>query len=59
MWNIHVGDVFSEFYRPSSEDEIRVNTPVMISCNELTREVTAVQNTGSKQIDKTFVFDKV
>ncbi|KAM7464118.1 hypothetical protein LguiA_032239 [Lonicera macranthoides] len=45
--------------RPLSEDEIRVNTPVMISCNELTREVTAVQNTGSKQIDKTFVFDKV
>ncbi|KAH7667736.1 Plus-end-directed kinesin ATPase protein [Dioscorea alata] len=45
--------------RPLSEDELRVNTPVVISCNELRREVTAIQNIANKQIDRTFAFDKV
>ncbi|MED6182536.1 Kinesin-like protein KIN-5D [Stylosanthes scabra] len=45
--------------RPLNEDETRVNTPVVISCNEARREVSAVQNIANKQIDKTFAFDKV
>lgn len=45
--------------RPLSEDEMRVNTPVVISCNEYRREVSAVQNIANKQIDRTFAFDKV
>ncbi|THU45600.1 hypothetical protein C4D60_Mb02t19700 [Musa balbisiana] len=45
--------------RPLSEEELRMNTPVVISCNEHRREVSAVQNIANKQIDRTFVFDKV
>ncbi|KAF8402800.1 hypothetical protein HHK36_010891 [Tetracentron sinense] len=45
--------------RPLSEEEVRVNTPVVISCNEHRREVSAVQNIANKQIDRTFAFDKV
>ncbi|KAK6152428.1 hypothetical protein DH2020_015063 [Rehmannia glutinosa] len=46
--------------RPMSEDEIKTRTPLVISCDEIKQEVTAIQNTGNKQkIDKTFVFDKV
>ncbi|KAK2984015.1 hypothetical protein RJ640_024229, partial [Escallonia rubra] len=45
--------------RPMNEDEVRAKTPAAISCNELRREVTVIQNMGSKQIDRTFVFDKV
>ncbi|XP_022731716.1 kinesin-like protein KIN-5D [Durio zibethinus] len=45
--------------RPLSEDESRINTPVVISCNESRREVCAVQNIANKQIDRTFLFDKV
>lgn len=45
--------------RPLSDDEMRVNTPVVISCNENRREVNAVQNIANKQIDRTFAFDKV
>ncbi|GAV71394.1 Kinesin domain-containing protein [Cephalotus follicularis] len=45
--------------RPLSEDEIRVHTPVVISCNETRREVLAIQNIANKQIDRTFLFDKV
>ncbi|KAI3995282.1 hypothetical protein MKX01_032084, partial [Papaver californicum] len=44
--------------RPLSDDEMRVNTPVVISCNENRREVNAVQNIANKQIDRTFAFDK-
>lgn len=36
-----------------------MNTPVVISCNEHRREVSAVQNIANKQIDRTFMFDKV
>lgn len=47
------------FIRPLSEDEARVHTPVVISCNENRREVCAIQNIANKQIDRTFNFDKV
>ncbi|KAK4441131.1 Kinesin-like protein KIN-5D [Sesamum alatum] len=45
--------------RPLSEDEVRLHTPVVISCNENRKEVCAVQNIANKQIDRTFLFDKV
>ncbi|KDP44156.1 hypothetical protein JCGZ_05623 [Jatropha curcas] len=45
--------------RPLSEEELRVHTPVVISCNEGRREVSAIQNIANKQIDRTFLFDKV
>ncbi|KAJ6299692.1 hypothetical protein OIU76_020634 [Salix suchowensis] len=45
--------------RPLSEDELRIHTPVVISCNEGRREVSAVQNIANKQIDRNFLFDKV
>ncbi|KAJ1377030.1 P-loop containing nucleoside triphosphate hydrolase [Sesbania bispinosa] len=45
--------------RPLSDDEARLHTPVVISCNEGRREVSAIQNIANKQIDRTFAFDKV
>ncbi|KAK8961778.1 putative 125 kDa kinesin-related protein [Platanthera guangdongensis] len=45
--------------RPLSEEEMRLRTPEVISCNEHRREVVAMQNIANKQIDRTFVFDKV
>uniref|UniRef100_A0A7N0ZTP8 Kinesin motor domain-containing protein n=1 Tax=Kalanchoe fedtschenkoi TaxID=63787 RepID=A0A7N0ZTP8_KALFE len=45
--------------RPLSDEEARVKTPVVISCNESRREVCAVQNIANKQIDRTFAFDRV
>ncbi|XP_058199652.1 kinesin-like protein KIN-5D [Rhododendron vialii] len=45
--------------RPLNEDELRLHTPVVITCNENRREVSAVQNIANKQIDRTFLFDKV
>ncbi|KAL4198691.1 hypothetical protein AMTRI_Chr03g141330 [Amborella trichopoda] len=42
--------------RPLSEDELRLNIPKVISCNEQRREVTVVQ---SNRVDRTFTFDKV
>ncbi|MBA0807317.1 hypothetical protein Gohar_023129 [Gossypium harknessii] len=45
--------------RPLSAEEMRIHTPVVISCNESRREVCAVQNIANKQIDRTFLFDKV
>ncbi|KAL2508494.1 P-loop containing nucleoside triphosphate hydrolase superfamily protein [Forsythia ovata] len=45
--------------RPLSEEEMRMHTPVVISCNDNKREVCAVQNIANKQIDRTFLFDKV
>ncbi|KAG6415077.1 hypothetical protein SASPL_122479 [Salvia splendens] len=44
--------------RPLSEDEARIHTPVVISCNDNKREVCAVQTIANKQIDRTFLFDK-
>ncbi|CAL9134934.1 unnamed protein product [Musa textilis] len=45
--------------RPLSDDEARLNTPAVITCNEHRREVSAAQNIANKQIDRTFTFDKV
>ncbi|MQM17248.1 hypothetical protein Taro_050219 [Colocasia esculenta] len=45
--------------RPLSDDERRSNTPVVISCNEHRKEVSAIQSIANKQIDRTFVFDRV
>ncbi|KMZ64308.1 Kinesin-related protein-like [Zostera marina] len=45
--------------RPLSEEESKLRIPVVISCNEGRREVTAMQNIANKQIDRTFIFDKV
>ncbi|OAY81248.1 125 kDa kinesin-related protein, partial [Ananas comosus] len=45
--------------RPLNEEEVRSNIPVVISCNELRREVLATLSIANKQIDRTFVFDKV
>ncbi|KAK6144553.1 hypothetical protein DH2020_021373 [Rehmannia glutinosa] len=43
---------------PLSEDEVRLHTPVVVSCNDSRREVCAIQNIANKQIDRTFLFDK-
>eukprot|EP01018_Ginkgo_biloba_P020856 Gb_32401 [translate_table: standard] len=45
--------------RPFNDDEVRANAPQVISCNEHRREVSVYQSTASKQIDRTFTFDKV
>ncbi|MCE3051138.1 Kinesin- protein 11 [Datura stramonium] len=45
--------------RPPNEDEMKVKGPLVISCDELKQEVTATLNTATKQINKTFLFDKV
>ncbi|KAG0495953.1 hypothetical protein HPP92_000644 [Vanilla planifolia] len=45
--------------RPLSEEEARMRTPIVISCNEQRREILAMQNIANKQIDRTFTFDKV
>ncbi|CAF2074717.1 hypothetical protein Bca4012_089304 [Brassica carinata] len=45
--------------RPLSEDEARLHTPVVISCNEHRREVAATQSIAGKHIDRHFAFDKV
>lgn len=45
--------------RPPSDDELRARTPMVISCNENRKEVSAAQNIANKQIDRTFLFDKV
>lgn len=38
---------------------MKLRTPVVVSCNDSKREVCAVQNIANKQIDRTFLFDKV
>ncbi|KAK1427153.1 hypothetical protein QVD17_15836 [Tagetes erecta] len=45
--------------RPMNADEERLHTPVVVTCAENKREVCAVQNIANKQIDRSFVFDKV
>ncbi|KAM3341057.1 kinesin-like protein KIN-5D [Capsicum galapagoense] len=45
--------------RPPNEDEMKVKGPMVISCDELKQEVTATLSTAVKQINKTFLFDKV
>lgn len=54
-----VSPVFGSSYRPLSEDEARIHTPVVISCNEHRREVAATQSIAGKHIDRHFAFDKV
>ncbi|KAI3772419.1 hypothetical protein L6452_03605 [Arctium lappa] len=45
--------------RPLNDDETKSHTPVVITCTENRKEVCAVQNIANKQIDRSFVFDKV
>ncbi|KAH6798773.1 P-loop containing nucleoside triphosphate hydrolases superfamily protein [Perilla frutescens var. frutescens] len=45
--------------RPLSEDEVRARASLMISCDETKQQVIASQNTGNKQTDRVFMFDKV
>ncbi|XP_020549428.1 kinesin-like protein KIN-5D [Sesamum indicum] len=45
--------------RPLNEDEIKARTHLVVSCDELKREVTATQYMAYKQTDRTLVFDKV
>ncbi|XP_024369374.1 kinesin-like protein KIN-5A isoform X2 [Physcomitrium patens] len=45
--------------RPLNEEEKRIKNPQVISCNDTRREVTVLQTIASKQIDRTFTFDKV
>ncbi|KAH9322163.1 hypothetical protein KI387_016802, partial [Taxus chinensis] len=45
--------------RPFNEEEVRSNAPQVVTCTEWQREVTVCQNIASKQIDRTFTFDKV
>ncbi|KAL9360634.1 hypothetical protein Peur_048757 [Populus x canadensis] len=40
------------------QDELRVHTPMVITCNEGRKEVSALQNIANKQMDITFLFDK-
>lgn len=47
------------YFRPPNEDEMKVKGPMVISCDELKQEVTATLSTAVKQINKTFLFDKV
>ncbi|PWA42619.1 kinesin motor domain-containing protein [Artemisia annua] len=45
--------------RPMNDEEVKLHTPVVITCTESKREVSAVQTIANKQIDRSFVFDKV
>lgn len=45
--------------RPMNADEEKLHTPMVITCSENKREVCAVQNIANKQIDRSFLFDKV
>ncbi|XP_010542610.1 PREDICTED: kinesin-like protein KIN-5A [Tarenaya hassleriana] len=45
--------------RPLNSEETRLQTPVVITCNERKREVAVAQSIAGKQIDRTFLFDKV
>ncbi|KAJ0962271.1 hypothetical protein J5N97_030099 [Dioscorea zingiberensis] len=45
--------------RPLSDEERRLNVQKVISCNEQKKEVIFLQNAANKQVEKTFLFDKV
>lgn len=45
-------------FRPLNEDEQRLNTPKVITCNESKKQVTVSQSVASKQVDRVFTFDK-
>ena len=46
---------FTYIYRPFNEEELRLNGPQAIVCNEAKREVIV----ATKLIDRSFIFDKV
>ncbi|CAK9159834.1 unnamed protein product [Ilex paraguariensis] len=45
--------------RPFSEEELRNNAPLVVTCDEYQREVAVSQNIAGKHIDRVFTFDKV
>lgn len=45
--------------RPLSDEEQRLNVQKAISCIEQKKEVIVFQNSANKQVEKTFLFDKV
>ncbi|CAL0317032.1 unnamed protein product [Lupinus luteus] len=45
--------------RPFSDEELRTNTPKVLTCNDYMREVAVSQNIAGKHIDRVFTFDKV
>jgi kinesin family protein 11 len=45
--------------RPFNSEETRLQTPAVLTCNDRKKEVAVAQNIAGKQIDKTFLFDKV
>eukprot|EP00249_Psilotum_nudum_P032391 c47840_g1_i1 orf=277-648(+) len=45
--------------RPFNEEEMRLKSLQVVSCNEHRREVTVNLNIANKQVDRTFTFDKV
>ncbi|KAM0948242.1 putative plus-end-directed kinesin ATPase [Dioscorea sansibarensis] len=45
--------------RPLSDEEQRLNVQKAVSCIEQKKEVVVFQNSASKQVEKTFLFDKV
>ncbi|KAL4587620.1 hypothetical protein LXL04_000492 [Taraxacum kok-saghyz] len=45
--------------RPMNAEEEKLHTPMVITCSENKREICAIQTIANKQIDRSFVFDKV
>ncbi|XP_054817526.1 kinesin-like protein KIN-5B [Prosopis cineraria] len=45
--------------RPLSDDELRLNVPSVVSCNEHKKEVNVTQTLANKQVERVFAFDKV
>jgi hypothetical protein len=45
--------------RPLSKEEVANGVQQVITCNERAREVVVSQNVGSKQLGRSFHFDKV
>lgn len=45
--------------RPFNEEDVKAKTQSVVTCNDDKQEVIVTQNTGNKQTDKTFSFDKV
>ncbi len=44
--------------RPCNKEEVAGRVPQVIVCNEAAREVTLFQSVGSKQLGRSFHFDK-
>ena len=49
----------SALRRPCNKEEVAARAPQVISVNEAAREVTLYQSVGSKQLGRSFHFDKV